>query len=182
LSSTSTTRRFVSVRTAIGVGAAVVLAGLMFGPVTGADFEDHESVPAAGSTATLNLTLSGDGPSGAVEELDFTNLVPGETRSERVTLKNDGSIPGEATLHVTNPDGTNVPTDKLNLLKVGTAEKGLMTPDQLLESGGVIELGELQPGETKQVTVQVSLDRSAGRDWQGVTFGADTVFVLKQLN
>lgn len=166
-------------RTLIGTGsiAAVAAAGIVLAAVvvpSGANFNDAKSAHVSISSATLKVDTR-------VINLSFANLKPGEVQHQDFTVTNNGSIDAVATLgsNFTNSTpGTNLDYSKLSIGVSGIS--GLIPVTQLSHSADQFTLGTVKAGETKTYTVDVSLDQSAGNEWQGQSFGGDVPVTLTQ--
>jgi len=134
------------------------------------------------STATLSLNLSDAKGSVGTFDLDFTNLKPGQTLTQNVTVKNTGSIAANvkvgAPITGTSFSGGNLVATDYSELKIGVAD--YQSPVAVTSMPTSLNLGSLSAGETKTYKVQVSLDQTAGNEWQGVTLGANATVTLTQ--
>lgn len=183
MSSNVTTRK--SFRVGAGLLGAGVVAALLLTPVTGADFSASDTGRVDVSTATLSIGLTDDKGSTGTFDLDFTNLKPGEVKTQTFHVTNTGSIDATAKIGApitgasfTGGVGTLTQAD-LNEFKVGVVGyQNLVAAPSL--ANGSINLGTIAAGQTKAYTVQVGLDQTAGNEWQGRSVGATATVTLTQ--
>ncbi len=167
-----------------GSAAAVgVAAALLFVPVSGADFSASDTGRVDIATATLSVGLTDAQASVGTFDLDFSNLKPGETQTRTFTVTNTGSIAADVSLGNPIKDVTGSLTGLSNVdlaeLKIGVANYQALTSVTQLTSGA-IDLGSLSAGQSRTYTLQVSLDSSAGNEWQDKSVGATATVTLNQ--
>lgn len=163
---------------AIG-GLLIAGAALVAVPVTTSSFSATDTGNVKIKSAELNLDLADDHGSTGTFNLDFSNLKPGEVQHQSFYVHNTGTIPAVAKFGqpVSGTDfkgGTNPGLDKL---LVGVSGITSLKP---ATSFSDIGLGSIQPGETKKVTLDIGLDKSAGNEWQGVTMAGTATVTLDQ--
>lgn len=165
--------RFIAGGSAVAIAAALLLV-----PATGADFSASGQGRVDVNTATLSVALSDiDTPVGI--DLDFMNLKPGETQSQTFKVTNTGSIAADVNMGSRSNTTFSVPASELSELKLGIVNylEPISFPPPL---NGSVDLGSLNPGQSRNYTMQFSLASSAGNEWQGQTVGFDFLIVLNQ--
>ncbi len=168
-------------RTGAGVATLAVAAVLLPSMMTGADFSASDTGRADVSTATLTIDLSDGNGSQGTFDLDFLNLKPGETKSQTIVVKNSGTIAADASLGnpisgVTLPQGLSTS----DLAKLTVAIPGYQNAVPITSLPSAIDLGTLAAGQSRAYPVQISLDSSAGNEWQGKTLGGTATVTLDQ--
>ncbi len=165
--------RFIAGGSAVAIAAALLLV-----PATGADFSASGQGRVDVNTATLSVALSDiDTPVGI--DLDFMNLKPGETQSQTFKVTNTGSIAADVSIGARSNTTSSVSGSDLNELKLGIAnyQAPISVASALIDS---IDLGSLNPGTSREYTMDLSLEPSAGNEWQGQTVGGNFQIVLNQ--
>lgn len=145
--------------------AGITAATLLFVGTgsTGADFTDSDTGTYSVSTGTLDLELS-DTDNSDTFELKFENLVPGESKIDRFTVTNAGSVPMDVKLGSPYSNQmANLPADT-SALKVSIDGYQTAIPFSQFDT---VQLGSLNPGKSRTYKLNVSLDQSAGNEWQG---------------
>lgn len=167
---------------ALGLGVVGIAAAALLVSPSGADFSASDTGRVDVSTATLSLSLSDAKGSVGTFDLDFTNLKPGQTLTQNITVKNTGSIAANvkigAPITGTSFSGGSLTATDYSELKV--AIPGYQAQVAATAMPSTLNLGTLSAGETKTYPVQISLDQTAGNEWQGVTLGADATVTLAQ--
>lgn len=167
------------------VGIAVTsAAGLaLFGAgSTGADFTASDTGSVQVGTATLSLNLSDAGGSTGTFNLAYNNLQPGQEMTKVFYIKNTGTIPATARLGAPFTVGqlpSGLTGADYSELLVGVDGVAALAPAPAAANG--FNLGVIQPGQTKAVTVRVGLASGAGNEWQGKTLSATATVTLNQL-
>ena len=164
----------------IGVAGVVAVGLALSAPTTGADFSASDTGTVSIQSGNLTVELS-DSNSVGTFDLDFDNLAPGETKVDQFTVKNTGSIPadvklGGISLGANNFAGLTGP--QLNMLKAGI--DGYQASASVPSLTGVMQLGELNPGQSRTYTVRVGLDQVAGNEWQNRHVAAGLTVTLAQ--
>lgn len=168
--------RNAAVIAVVAAGAAAIVI-----PATGANFSASQVGSVNAKTATLTVGLTDDAGSSNTFKLNFNNLKPGEVQHQNFYVTNTGSIPAVAKLgQPITPTAFSGGGAGLDISKFSAGISGItsLTPVTALPSS--FGLGVIQPGETKKFTLDVSLDSSAGNEWQGVTIGANATVTLDQ--
>lgn len=168
-------------RSVIGLTGAAAIGLAVFGVgSTGADFTASDTGNVSVQTGNLSIELSDDDATGTFQ-LAYPNLAPGDTKVDQFTVKNTGSIAadvkiGGVSLGAQNLNG--LTGAQLNLLKASIDGYQATAPVSSLSS--TIQLGTLNPGQSRTYTVRVSLDQSAGNEWQNRNIAAGVTVTLSQ--
>lgn len=188
----SVAKRNIKLGTVFAVGAvgAVALGGSI---VSGALFNDTDTARVDINAATVVLSVNDNDNQGVID-LDFNNLKPGQTLSEKITVTNDGSIVGVGTLGSNFTNATPPANVDYSKLSVGVRpDAGVVSPLSSTQAAAVgstltpvtqlpanWDLGAIKPGQTKTFWVDVKLDSSAGNEYQGLHFGGNIPVTLTQ--
>lgn len=162
--------------------ASVAVVGLLFAGGSGAAFTASDTGNVDIKTATLNLSLTDNGGSAGTFNLNYANLAPGQQQTQVFYVTNTGTIPAEAKLGQpvtpTSIDLTGLTPAEVGQLQVGV--DGVANPVSITSLPASFDLGTIQPGATKTVTLRVGLDGAAGNHWQGKHVAANATVTLTQ--
>ena len=164
------------------LGSAAAIAGLgiavaAFSPIAGANFSDSKTGRIDATASTLTIGLSDDKNNVNTFDLDYDNLTPGQPMSRTIYVKNNGSIPAATKVGYPLTEGVTPVGVNLDELKVGVNGTQDMVPASQFNT---INLGVLQPGETKSVNLTMLLQTN-DNNWQGKTFGATLTVTGEQV-
>lgn len=167
------------IRTVVVAAALIAGVGAVAIPATGANFSASQSGHVNIATAKLTVSLTDDAGSSNTFNLNFSNLKPGEVQHQAFYVTNTGSIPAVAKLGQPISVATmHIGSANPALLSAGISGITSLTPVTSLPAS--FGLGVIQPGETKKFVLDVSLDQSAGNEWQGATIAASATVTLDQ--
>jgi hypothetical protein len=162
--------------------AGVAVVGLLFAGGSGAAFTASDTGNVDIKTATLNLSLTDNGGSAGTFNLNYANLAPGQQQTQVFYVTNTGTIPAVAKLGQpvapTSIDLTGLTAAEVGQLTVGV--DGVANPVSITSLPASFDLGTIQPGATKTVTLRVGLDGAAGNHWQGKHVAANATVTLTQ--
>jgi len=183
LSFTPSTKK--NVRNIAGISAVGLAAVLLLSPaVSTANFSASDIGTIDVKAATLSVGLTDDKATVGSFDLDFTNLKPGEVQHQTFYVTNTGSIPATVKVGVDpkpSPSaGAVVTSARLDVNKLAMGVSGItaLTPYRSLPAS--VNLGSIASGETKAYVLDVSLDSSAGNEWQGVGLSTTATVTLDQ--
>lgn len=168
---------------AIGGLAAAALGLTLHGAgSTGADFSASHTGNVSVQAGTLTVQLS-DADNTGTFKLSYPNIKPGDMPYDQFTVKNTGSIPANVKLGMPiSVTGYNLGGGQgnANPAQLSASIDGYLAPTSVTSLTGDIQLGSLQPGESRTYTVRVGLDHNAGNEWQGKSVSADVTVTLNQ--
>ena len=165
MTSTTSPKVLVPLATLLAAGAVAIGSGATWTSSTGTQL----SV----TSGSLLHTNSRDGLT-----LTVTDLKPGDTLSGSLEIENVGSLDSLLTMAETDSSSTFSPGGLTLVILQGTTE--LYRGDFGGLDAAAIDLGELDPGQTTDVTFTVSMPVSDTAN-QGRTAGATYTFVTTQL-
>jgi hypothetical protein len=129
-----------------------------------------------GSCGTPGLAITSDHATCA---LNATNMEPGGSTAEVLTIRNETSAPYTLSLKASGP------TNRLwNELRLGVWEDGTATPSPLPPllywTTQFNALRTLQPGQSVRYRIVLYLPTTSGNDTQGLTASIDFVWHAQQ--
>lgn len=181
--------------------ALVGALGLVGGLGTQAYWNDVETVSGATVTSgSLDLKVEGQ-DSYTWAALSMTNMAPGESTAESVTLTNSGTTPFtlSATAAATGSDANALVSQVTMLVRLAdTATSDVTYPRQeTCSTAGTVTYNDqavtttpvtvvagpvtVQPGDSTTVCVRLTLSPSAGNTLQGKTYTPSFVFTAVQV-
>lgn len=173
-----------SAKLAIAGLAVAAIAGLStMAPHSGADFSDQKQGTVSVGTGTLILDA---GNTSAADQgtfgLQYTNLAPGQMVTKTFYLRNGGSINGTASLG--NPISVQQLPSGLTAADFAKLMVGVngAAPVAATSLPASFDLGQVNAGAIKKVTLTIGLAQSAGNEWQGKTLKVSATAALKQVN
>lgn len=161
----------------LAVGGALGLAVFGVGS-TGADFSASDTGNVSIQSGTLTVELSDSNNVGTFQ-LAYPNLAPGEVKVDQFTVKNTGSIPADVEIGAPF-SGVQANLGSANPSKLMVGVDGYQSMVAAPTLAGNIDLGSLNPGQSRTYTVRVGLDQSAGNEWQGKSLSTNVTVTLKQ--
>jgi hypothetical protein len=128
------------------------------------------------SVGTGNVTIIATG------DVTFSNIMPGDSQVTTFEVANTGTSPARLTFgqpltvdpssDISSVDPANLALMQLAIYR-NTVNGAVLQPlTPMVNLPATVDLGIIQPGDTKKFAVQVLLDVSAGNDWETVQFGA----------
>jgi len=160
---------------ALGVGIAISAA-------SGAYFSASEPMPVSGNTATLSVEVNG--AASDATGITFKNIAPGKKLTQSFTVKNTGTVAADveigAPISVSGVHGHVSSMAELGQLSAGIVGYGGLKAITGYSGTSTIDLGTLQPNQTRTYTAEVLLDQNAGNDWQGATASGTVTVTLNQ--
>jgi len=116
----------------------------------------------------------------------FTNLKPGDSKSQILDIKNSGSVDGNATIKFDTTTWSAL-GDNLNFTVTydgnndGTFETAVASGPLTAWNHNVYQMGALNAGQIASVKVEWSVPTTAGNNIQGQSITLDTTFGLNQV-
>lgn len=159
----------------LAIGGAL-LASTAVIPSSGALFSDAKTGTITTTSGTLVLASVG---SNGTFDTAFNGLSPSYYAQKTYVVKNAGTIAGTGTLQIAPMvvSGGNSPSAQY--LHYTVAIDGSNT--SLTAQGGSVNLGLMQPNDTRTIVINASLDSTAGNEWQGVTVTNAMTVSLQQV-
>ncbi|HEX3779596.1 MAG TPA: TasA family protein [Pseudonocardiaceae bacterium] len=154
------------------VGAAVALTAGTF-----SYFSDSHSTSAGSvsdGTLTLGLSVAKVGSTNAIND---TNVEPGWSDTETITVTNTGSVPGELRLGLRDSGNSNLAND-MTISAPGYGSSSVSTA--VGGTSGGLEVGVLNAGQTESYAVTLALPTTAGNNVQGAVLDLVIVGDLQQ--
>ena len=160
-------------------GAALVgIVGVAGISGTGANFSASDTGNVSVQSGTLTVELSDSNNVGTFN-LSYPNLAPGETKVDKFTVKNTGSIAADVKIGAPF-SGVQVNLGNANPAKLMVGIDNYQSVVAAPSLAGDINLGSLNPGQSRTYTVRVGLDASAGNEWQGRSLSTNVTVTLQQ--
>jgi len=161
---------------ALGISGVLALAA-MLAPASGAWYFDTREGHSTVSIASFGLNVEGE-HSGAFN-FDFNNLSPGFGQAETFSVANTGSLTGYLTMYGDDLQAPGLTNDDMSHLSFYIQGYGYLQPQY--GQMATLDLGSLQPDETRTYSLIVSLDDSVGSEWQGATIANTMNISLAQV-
>lgn len=122
------------------------------------------AVKSAGDEANLE---------GAGDDLDFTNVKPGDVFYRDVTVSNDGTLAADTVIEAMDAFNTDGFEIDFQAIKMNEANAGWLEKTTDANGRERFEIRAMQPGEKYNVRVSMTVKEGLGNDWQA-TGGAVT--------
>lgn len=162
----------------VGVSGALIAAAAV-APVSGAWFFDARTGTGHVSSGTLNLSVTGQDTNSGSLNFEADALAPGTSSTETYTVTNTGTVAGTAQFQM---DQTVTNGGSADVSQVSYTVSDDQTSATLGSTGGSVDLGTLQGGESRTFTLSATLDSHAGNEWQGINASNNIAVTLTQVH